>query len=422
MAKIALALTFIVAAMGCLMNKLMEIWGLSSLGYVPLALYLPAGVLGIRSWLKTRTFARSLPVVLCVLLVWLGMLYWGIEILKRDLFFVGWMTIALPVAALIVERRCWWFCAKVHVLASVAAVAVMVWLACRASGFTFSGPFRLGLLLSDDGKQLMTGVNEVGAQLAFSAILAFVLYLRAQRRAAERFSLAWGLILSVACVLTASRGAFVAWLAGTGLLLVWGTRSLPTSKVRDLVVLGTLGLLAGLFVATSTGKIVGGTLYERMAGRESETLTTLGGRIPIWKNAVGAWLADPMAAVRGVGAARADQIVARNDPFAWTDLYGNRHRSCHNTLLHWMLSFGVVGMIPAVCMIAGACRESWRLDNRDRAINRTAILACTGLLAMMGVLYARSFWLAAASLTLAMLSDDPAAVPASGVRAERSSR
>ncbi|HUT59064.1 MAG TPA: hypothetical protein VNA25_14540, partial [Phycisphaerae bacterium] len=247
MARIVLTFTMIVAAFHFLIPRLGDFFGIAPWRFIGLSMYLPAVILGTRSWWKTRSFARSWPAVLCVLIAWVGLLYAGKTESNRGVLIAAYLTMVLPVAALIVENRCWWHCVRVYVVASVAALALVIWFECRThAGAMHLSLIRFGLLVSEDQSRYTANPNQVGGQLAFVAVLGFMLYLRREaarlRQAStpprqDAFGLAGVVFLSLGCILTASRGAFVSWFGGMALLLFYGTGRIAPSKFKDLVAL-----------------------------------------------------------------------------------------------------------------------------------------------------------------------------------------
>ncbi len=235
MGKAVLILAFASAGLNFIALRIGNVFYAESPLFINVALCVPAAALGAAGWFTTRSFARAWPVVVCVLLAWIGLLY-AFEIEKnRGIVAASYLAMALPIGALIVQHRCWWLCAKVYVITNAVALAVALWFEYQAFGVHIGrASFRFGWLWSDDGMR-RSNPNVVGGQLAFAALLAFMLYMRenASREAngrsdaadAKRFSLGWTFFLTMGVLLTASRGAFVAWLASLGVVWFWGSRS-----------------------------------------------------------------------------------------------------------------------------------------------------------------------------------------------------
>ena len=425
MVKLFLVLAFVVAALQGITPKLFDDFGIEQIQFLYPAFYLPAVIPGIRSWMKTPTFARSWPVVACILVVWLG-------VLRAGEWFTEWgpsqgfrtatlMTIVLPLGALIVEKRCWWPCAKAFVYTSALVMLVVLW-------FEYYGdpelrPFslhRFGLMYSSDGTRCLMNPNQLGSQFALAAVLAFLLHLRGQRKPAQspgradrrgRFNLGWTLLLSMGCLLTASRGAFVAWFGGMGLLFVWGTRTQQHHKLRDLVAQAAFLVLLAIAVTVAGGPTPWGSVLARFAGAEGDRLTSLGGRLPIWQNAYAAWRSTPTCTLLGAGMGRAEELLGEYDETAVLDPFGVLNRDTHSTFVNWLLSFGLLGAGPGICLLATMLRTAWQMDRREKTVDRQAILANVLLFSLTGVFYNRFYWLAAAPLILAMLSPQSAGSP-----------
>lgn len=418
MVRSILAFTIMVAGFHFCLPKLGDLLGIEVWRFLGMSLFLPAVILGTRSWCKTRSFGRSWPVILCVVIAWIGLLYAEETESNRGLLIAACLTMVLPVSALIVEHRCWWHCARAYVLANLVALALVFWLEQRSCGGIFSWSLtRLGYLVSEDGTRYMANPNRVGGQFAFAAVLAFMLYLRREAAQSEtghavrcdRFSLAWALILSLGCILTASRGAFGAWFGGMGLLLLFGTKKLAASKLKDLIALSGMLLSLTVFLWLASGVSPWGGLYERVAGKKNQSLGTVGGRTLIWKSALDIWWSDPTYRFVGIGTGSADAALGEVDEQTVLDQYGVRLRSSHSAFVEWILSFGAVGIAAGLCLLLTMAYRSRQLDARDGVVNRQAILLYLLLYSATAVVFRQSGWMAVGALVLAMLSDPSSA-------------
>ncbi len=413
MANAALILTFVVAAFAYLFPKLWELVGRHPVAFTDLTLYLPAILLGSWAWWRRRSFASAWPVVCCVGLVWIGLAYAGPSQSLRGLLIAALLTIPLPVAALISQQRCWHLCAKTYVLANVAALVLALWFETRvAHGHVASVLGRFGFLPTADGGGRTANPNQVGGQLALAAVLAFILYLSERPQASGaaggrkkpwQFSLAWTVFLSAGCLLTASRGAFVSWFAGMGLLCVWGTRGQSARQMRDLVAAGAVGLVSVALLMTAGRAMPWDRLESRLT--DARSMGTMAGRTQIWRNALTAWKSSPDLIWHGTGTGRADEVLGQFDDHAEEDDYGVLRKNCHNAFVEWGLSFGLLGIVAGTCLGAVVLYRALRLDRRERNVGRLAVLACVVLFAMTAVSYRHPCWMATGSLVLAMLGD-----------------
>jgi len=422
MVRIILAFTVVVASFHFFMPKLGDLLGIEIWRFLGMSLFLPAVVLGARSWWKTHSFGRSWPVILCVLVAWMGLLYAEETESNRGLLIAACLTMVLPVSALIVKHRCWWHCARVYVWSNVVALGLVFWLDQRSCGEVFRWSLtRLGHLMLEDGSAHTTNPNLVGGQFAFGAVLSFMLYLRKEAAELEtgravrsdRFSLAWALILSLGCILTASRGAFVAWFGGMGLLLFFGTKKLAASKLRDLTALSGMLLSLAVFLWVAGGVAPWGGLYQRVAGEKSQGLSTLGGRALLWKDAANIWWSNSTYRLVGVGTGLADTALGEVDEKAVVDQYGVYLRSTHSVFVEWVLCFGAVGILSGLCLLLTMWHRAATLDLREGTVNRRAVLVSMLLYSATVVLFRQPGWMALGALVLAMLSEPPAAAVSS---------
>lgn len=409
MARFVLALAIIVSAFGVLIHKIWELVGRTPIMFFDLALMLPAVVLGSIFWWKGRSYASRWPVVLCIALVWLSLIYPGNVERLRGFLIAALVTIPLPLAALIVEKRAWAFCAKVYVWANAAMMLVALWFESRVENNFLQVLGRFGFLVRADGSGHTGNPNQVGGQLAFAAVVAFILYLKSSEEKNERTGskfpdvyLILMVFLSAGCMLTASRGAFASWLPAMGLLFVLGTGKLPMSRLRDLVALSSAGLLVvfGIMVAGETTPW--GRLQERFGEDSSGSIS---GRADIWVAAVSAWQSHPDFVWRGTGIGMADDVLGDFSPMPEESEEGVLRKNCHNAAVEWMLSLGLIGLVAAGCLAGSMAYQTIRLDARDRNVGRSAMIICVIIFAMTAVSYRHKCWPATGALVLAMLTE-----------------
>lgn len=408
MGKPALQLAFVAAAFQIVLPKLFSELRIDVFRFFDLLLFLPAAWLGMGSLWRLRTFARSGAVVACVVLAWVGVFYANTAS-HRGYLIAAYFTLGLPIAALVVEERSWWRCARTYVLANLAMLVTVCWLESDQHNGFFTTFLRLGYLRSDDGTR-WSSPDKLGGQLALAAVLALVLYLRhgTGRRAATNQT-DWSVhlvsfaVLSLGVVLTASRGAFVAWGAGVGLMMLQAARIRDRNRARDLA----LGILVGfallVFVAVDSQYGPWQRLKARLGARDE--IWTLCGRTEIWTAAYEAWTSDWQTTLFGTGTGRADEAMGNYDRLSVEDDYGNLRRNAHSLYVEWILSFGVVGLILGGYLCWAMLREARRLDRAEGVSARQAILACVGLFAMTAIVHRWPGWFASSALILAMLTD-----------------
>ncbi|MHB8899580.1 MAG: O-antigen ligase family protein, partial [Thermoguttaceae bacterium] len=381
MARLALTLALVVSALGILQNKLFELIGLPPILFSDLALMLPAVMLGSFYWWKGRSYASSWPVVLCVALVWVSLLYPGNVERTRGLLIAALVTIPLPLAALMVESRSWTFCAKVYVWANAVAMAAAIWFESRVENSFLSLVGRFGFLVSADGSSHTANPNQVGGQFAFASVVAFILYLKSSETADDanrpRFPDVYLLLmvmLSIGCMMTASRGAFVAWFPAVGMLFFLGTRQLPMARLRDLVVLSVMGLLFVLALVAADRDAPWEKLAERLGDKRE--IGNLSNRSDVWFGALEAWQSDPDFVWRGTGIGMADDVLGEFSPNPDEDDEGVLRKNCHNAAIEWVLSLGLVGIAVGCCLGGSVVYQMCRLDGQDRNVGRTAMIIC----------------------------------------------
>lgn len=415
MGRLALKLAFFVLGFSFMLLKINELFALGTPLVFAASLLLPAAVLGGLAWWSVDSFARSWPVVLCVAISTLGMLYAGAEENRRGLAAATYLILVPPIAALIVKHRCWWLCARVYVLANASALAWALWLEYRQHGLAllFSAR-RFGFLWSNDRTMKLANPNMVGVQLAFAAVLAFALYLKETSRDNERSGVPrrGGLLglgclglLVLGCLLTASRAAFVAMAAGLLVLLLWETKNQLPSRLKGLVAAGCVLAALTAFVVVSSGFRPWHTLGTRFDSITS--VVTASGRVNLWTKACQAWCSDSRVFWVGTGTGTAPEMFSLANRFTMGDGITICPIDTHNTFCEWLLSYGVLGLVAGVPLVFVVGGRAQRLDRRDGMVTRRAILLCFFLTAMNLVAFYDMFFVAAGALVLAMLSDPP---------------
>ncbi len=430
MSKFALQLAFVVAALWFLYGKFAESLGQPPIPFVDLAMYIPAVLLGAWYWCKGRSFASSWPVVTCVILVWVGVAYADNTESDRGLLIAALLTIVLPVAALIVEKRAWLMCAKTYVIANAAAMVIALWYETQGELVnTWNALYRFGFLWANDGVTQLSNPNQVGGQFAFASVISFIIYLKGfsrEKRAGGIASqkgtspsrpvrtgggmlgadlyLGIAVFLAVGCMLTASRGAAASWLVGMGILTIWGTRAQSLARQKGLAFLMVAGTLMAAFAVMASGYSPWENLGKRL---EARSVTSLGNRAELWRDAFIAWTSDPDYIFRGVGTGMADELVGAFTIGAEEDDYGVLRKNCHNVFVELILSFGLVGIACGTALFASMFHKALILDAGERNVARLAILLTAVVFAMTAVSYRQSCWLANGSLMLAMVSGKP---------------
>ncbi|MEE8452409.1 MAG: O-antigen ligase family protein [Thermoguttaceae bacterium] len=414
MGKAVLILAFASAGLNFIALRIGNVFYAESPLFINVALCVPAAALGAAGWFTTRSFARAWPVVVCVLLAWIGLLY-AFEIEKnRGIVAASYLAMALPIGALIVQHRCWWLCAKVYVITNAVALAVALWFEYQAFGVHIGrASFRFGWLWSDDGMR-RSNPNVVGGQLAFAALLAFMLYMRenASREAngrsdaadAKRFSLGWTFFLTMGVLLTASRGAFMAWFASLGVVWFWGSRSSGSETLKNLVAVSVLLLTAMVFVAVAVGFAPWATLQERIEHVASSASSPTG-RLVVWQNSLSIWWSHPQYFLIGTGTGVAPDVLGEYAGYVMKDGVTVAAADAHNGFVEWGLSFGLIGIVAGVCMLLAMWRRAFGLDRRHGSVNRRAVLLCFCLISMYYVTFYQLLFVAAGALILAMLSE-----------------
>ncbi|NQU23957.1 MAG: O-antigen ligase family protein [Candidatus Nealsonbacteria bacterium] len=434
MGRLALQLAFIVAGLNFMILKVGDMLHCEAAYAIAMVFCVPAVVLGSISWWMVPSFSRSWPVIACVAIAWAGLVYSDPTRSNQGIVGAVWLTMTLPIAALIVEHRCWWLCAKTYVVTSAVAMAMAVWVEYQMFGVTLLGSFqRFGKWVSDEGSRL-ANPNRVGGQLALAAVLALVLYLRSGKLArgkgvgtrgegqqrclaprpsplAPHFSIGWTVFLSLGCIMTASRAAFVAWLAGMALLL-YSARVHDSRKLRDMVAVSSVLSAAVLFLVFAVDFRPWRSLASRLDNPEH--VLSASGRLTIWKASYDVWCSDRRHFLIGTGNGAASEAIGRQLRMTKSDGFTLLGMNAHSSFVEWGLSHGLLGMVAAALLGATVIRRVQQQDRRAASTFRWAILLCFGLASMNYVTYRDPIILAAGALILSMVSRPAARIPVVG--------
>jgi len=403
MTTIALLLVFATAAAAFLIPSLPF-----ETRFLNLLLYLPAVLIGIPSYLTTRSFGRSKEVLLCILLAFAGVL-WSDEAERgRGLLIAGYLAITLPIASLIVARRCLTSCMHAFLVSSLFAFAVCAMVS--SDSYEIALGERFGVVVDFTGS-VVSNPNEVGAAFGFAALLAFILTLNGAKdphllllksRGAHYFVyLGSAGVLLLGMILTGSRGAFLATSASLFVpLLHWRAESAKIkATVVMLVFLATLCGTLFLYVGASPAA----TMQMRFTGDDT---VTLGGRTAIWADGISAMVSETRYLVRGTGTGSAEQLLGQYNHHPMRGRDGILRKSPHNTILEWWMCFGILGSIPAGFLLYRVIQVSWNLDQVAGSAERRAILVFMILFSFDGVIYRLPFWPAIGALLLVLLSSE----------------
>jgi O-antigen ligase len=204
--------------------------------------------------------------------------------------------------------------------------------------------------------------------------------------------------LSVGVLMTASRGATISTLASTLYLFVRTPGALKSKQVLRLAV-------ASAVVIGVVTTVINVSPIESLTSRFSDdTLSTLGGRTPIWQTAFDTYTSDAAYVTWGVGTGGAEKLLGQFDNLARRGPDMIWRRSPHNTCLEWLLCFGLLGVGPGLWLMWAAARQSWRMDRGAGTCHRAAIMVYCVPFALSAVIFRTAFFSALGGIFIAMLS------------------
>ncbi|GAB6165219.1 hypothetical protein JCM19992_12190 [Thermostilla marina] len=450
-AKALIGLAFGTAAFVFLFRRLMIDWGLEMPPFLQAYCYAPAFLYGLVFWLHRPGFFRSRPVLVCLAIAWGGLVYSSAAAGGARFVVLTYLTFPPVIAAMIVEYGLWRYAARVYVWANVAAWLTTCWMELQIHHGSWRAMFARFGYLSETLLEKNANPNQIGGQFAIAAVIGFALFLYEGRRnnaageasplsrwfggrpddetrELERilygvrsqpsgtdsrssgrvawFDLTASLLLSFGCLMTASRGAAISLFAGLLLLLFCGTKTQSTARLREVVALGVVLLFAAVGTAVFFEIVPWDRLANRIFGEQGRGMTTLSGRVDIWKNAVDAIAEDPTMMAIGAGTGMADVVLGQVDGGARYSDHGVLRRFSHNTYIEWLLYYGILGAVPGIWLMIAVARRAHYWDVRDGTVLRQAILLtifCEGITEVVFRMYS---WIVPAALLLALLEGD----------------
>lgn len=398
--KVALALAIASAALAFLFAFLPF-----TIRFIGQLTYLPAVILGIRSWRRTKFFGKSAPVLACAVLVLIGIAWAPSSERGRAMLVAVHLLAVLPIAALIVEKRCLRFCATTFVTASTITVLVSSKIMFSTLGLYTLQKF--GTFIDDSGASL-TNPNEMGASFGLALLFSIAIALGYFRESKSEkkpldikliYYLITSIILTLATVLTGSRGAFVATFFSVLVLLMSKSNGLSKAKV----IIVTFIVIAAPMIVISM--ITGISPIDRISDRFSnDSVGDIGGRVPIWERTFDVVANKSFYIIYGTGTAGSDKLVGSVVSGARKGKDGIYRRSTHSSYVEWFAYFGILGIFPAILLLFNVVRNAIKLDRISNSTDRVAILAFFLVFSCNGVVFRSPYWPMLGSMILALVS------------------
>ena len=457
LAQFALIMAVFMAGLAITLKRLGDFCGIEFPEITHFLIYAPAVALGTLSWLTRPSLLSHWSIVLITAIPVIGLFY-GESPSRLFSGVIAFYILSGPaIASLIVEYRRWSWTARWTVMVNALVVLLVFYLNYQVyHGSLFHTFLRFGYLPLKD-QTFGANPNQMGGQFAFASALGLVLFFRSgrsnnlnhyrslQQPGDDRFektspvnwSHSQGLfffpnqpnmgrtepkhafyfgkadwlvlvatfITAVGCLMTGSRGGVLSLFVGSW-IVVFGSAGLqPLYRLRDLMAAMVLLLLASVLLTTVLGINPIPRLIARFSEEDIATVGTVGNRLSIWENVIRAWTRDPGRILVGAGTGGADVALGELDPGAtWHDS-GILRRNCHNAFLEWLLSYGIIGIVPGILFVMFVLSRATKLDHAERTTLRTGLLATLFAFAMTAVNYRHLCWPIEAGLVLAFLCE-----------------
>jgi len=457
LAQFSLILAVIAAGFAIALKRLGDYWGVEFPEITHFLLYAPAIGFGLVSWLARPSVLSHWSIVLWAAMPVLGMFYGESPSLLTSGVIAFYLLSGPALAALIDESRSWLRVARWAVLVNSLLVFAIFYLTYRCyDGSLYHAFVKFGYVPLQDGS-FGANPNQLGGQLAFASVLGLALFFRSGRapekegrvtplfiqgrlpcgafsahresvsrilppaaggvvpaksaRPVRRFTFVkadWLVILASlvtagGCLMTGSRGAVLSLIIGAFVVIGGSAGLQPLHRLRDFAVIVVMSLLMGTLATTVLPVNPVIRLIARFSEGDATNIATAGSRLSIWENALRAWTSNPGRILVGTGTGGADVALGELDDGATWDDSGVLRRNCHNAFLEWLLSFGIVGLIPGVSFVLFLWLRASRLDHAEGATIRTGLLATIFAFGMTSVVYRHLCWPLEAGLMLALL-------------------
>jgi O-antigen ligase len=455
LAQFALIMAVFMAGLAITLKRLGDFCGIEFPEITHFLIYAPAVALGTLSWLTRPSLLAHWSIVLITAIPVIGVFYGESPSRLSSAVIVFYILSGPAIASLIVEYRRWLWTARWTVLVNALVVLLVFYLNYQAyHGSLYHIFVKFGFLPLND-QTFGANPNQMGGQFAFASVLGLVLFLRSSRsnnlnhhkslqqpgddhfektspvnwshpqglffypnqpnigRTEPKHAFCFGkadwlvllatFITAVGCLMTGSRGGAFSLFIGSS-IVVFGSAGLqPLHRLRDLMAATVLLLLASVLLTAVFGINPVPRLIARFTEEDIATVSTAGNRLSIWENVIRAWTRDPGRILAGTGTGGADVALGELDPGATWDDSGTLRRNCHNAFLEWLLSYGIIGIVPGILFVAFVLSLAIELDHAEGTTLRTGLLAALFAFAMTAVNYRHLYWPIEAGLVLAIL-------------------
>ncbi len=245
-----------------------------------------------------------------------------------------------------------------------------------AGGGSYSGRFAVGE---------SSNPNSVGAVMAFGSATSWYLAVIGRTRLGRRVAFAAPVLMVVALLLTASRGALIVMIVAL-LVIPLTSRSL---RPRQAVAL----LLVAPIAATAMLLVIPQTTIERLAstGQELES-GDLNLRRQLWDVAIETFVEQP---ITGVGAGASRIVIGREV---------GREAGAHDAFLSIAAETGVLGLSAFLTMLGLAALAALRLPAPHRGAAIALLVTLFVALVPLHVEFAKTTWLIPVLVSMGLAS------------------
>lgn len=397
MNRLALFLALFSPPLRTLMTVLTAKSGVELLPYPQLALCVPAALIGLVRWrhqdgyrLVGIHWVVAAAAIGCLSLMWSQESERG----RAAVILVG-TFIGLPIGRLIAMEGLVSWSGKVFSLGCAVQLLTILLLTSDAG--------RLGQLALDDAGRISNANEFGGLMVAGIAVAVSFLMVGTNLTRSEpagfigSYGFVMGLIgfLSLGALLSGSRSALVCLALLSGVYML-GSREI-VGRILLVMMLGVV--VVGLVAADSD---VMQTATERF--RDTENVQSLGDRRQIWEAGWDIWQDHFF---QGVGVGSVEKSLALylvNYPGTKRGEDGVGRKAAHNGYLEWILSVGLLGIIPLLGAMLTLAVNSIRLDRLENGMRRQMLTLFCLVFCMTTTIFRLSYWVPLCALLCSLMT------------------
>lgn len=367
---------------------------------------LPAMIVGIYGWPKCKNFAKATPVLLCVGLAFLSLLWVDKTEIRRTTMWLYRLTaVILCASALGFSSKLWVVAAKAYII-GVFSATIMIFI------MGFNGFEGYASVLLDYNH--IINRNSSSIMVGMSILLAFICMYRGHFIFPQSLFYILGIaFFFVLLVAGASRTAIVGVVGAVTMMLWFSGKS---NKITAILASFVPVVAAVILIAPSSFLHV----CERFTKSD---IYTANHRTELWSMGVSGMLKDPSLVLLGCGIGGVDKMLGR-EVVTCEGIINKRTSNnivvvnSHSLVVEYLFTFGLLGIVPGLFCIKKIFAQGLRQEMSTRSGYYVPLIVFAGLISITGQILATHIIIVVGSLVLASLNksfvNDTSQTPHSG--------